>query len=83
MIVTLNFKNKLLKLQKRGYTHVASIASNHYATEYFHFESIKAILSTKTGISLSHGRYYGETQTVFYTKCPSGKVIRYQDIFKN
>lgn len=79
MRITQNLKNRLA--QRPNITHIASVCSTCHSTWYYHFVSVKTILSTPNGKSLSRGRYNGMTYHRFYTDNPNAVVIRYSDLF--
>jgi|APSaa5957512576_1039674.scaffolds.fasta_scaffold167104_2 hypothetical protein len=82
MKITGNFKTRLKKAKKEGYTHLSSTASNEYTTTYYHFELISDLLKCEIGENRSYGRYNGVTITQFLTQYPGSKIIGYQDCFK-
>ncbi len=82
MRISQNLKNKLAALrEKHNYTHVSSICSNHYYTDYFHYVSIDDIMQAENGENMSYGRYNGKTATMFYNENPNCSAIQYSNIF--
>lgn len=82
MKITENFKDQIKKAKEAGYTHVSSIASNVYSTNYYHFELISDLLGCEIGDNRSYGRFNGVTATQFLKQYPESKIIGYQDCFK-
>lgn len=81
MKITENLKDKVKKAEKRGVTHVSSICSNEYTTNYCHFISTKDILKAQVGDSLSFGRFGGITYKMYQKRHPKGVALGYRDLF--